>query len=52
MVSWKGDYKKIGFNGAWNTPTPGAMILGSWSSEYLLSKAILTPVTGKDKRLR
>jgi hypothetical protein len=52
LVQWKGDYKKLGFDAGWTTPTSNAMILGSWGTEYLISKAVLTPVSGQGKRLR
>jgi hypothetical protein len=52
MVIWKGDYKRLGFDGGWTTPNSSAMILGSWGTEFALTKAVLIPVTGQGKRLR
>jgi hypothetical protein len=52
LIQWKGDYKRVGFDKAWMTPQPNAMILGSWGTEFVISKALLTPVSGPGKRLR
>lgn len=52
MIVWKGDYKRLGFDGGWSTPNSSAMILGSWSTEFQLTKAVVTPVTGQGRRLR
>src|SRR5579859_3338009 len=43
VVQWKGDYKRLGFDAGWSTPNSNAMILGSWGTEFLISKALLTP---------
>lgn len=52
VVDWKGDYRKLGFDRGWSTPQTNAMILGSWSTEFNISKAVLTPITGQGKRLK
>jgi hypothetical protein len=52
MVQWRGEYKRLGFDGGWSTPNTNAMILGSWGTGFLVGKAVLTPVSGQGKRLR
>jgi hypothetical protein len=52
FLEWKGDFKRLSGDSRYPHPNPEAILIGAWSSEYQISKMILTPVSGSGKRLR
>jgi serine/threonine protein kinase len=52
VLSWEGDFRRLGPNPIWKVPDNRALWVGSWGSELLISSIQLLPVTGAGKKLR
>jgi hypothetical protein len=49
--AWKGDEKRQAFQEGWEIQNKRAMILGTHGSSFLVTRMLLTPVTGAGRKL-
>jgi hypothetical protein len=52
VIDWQGDWKKVGVNQEYKTPASEALSLGSYHSEFHVSRLQLKAVTGAGRPLR
>jgi hypothetical protein len=49
---WSGDTSRISPNSGWRVPNSDAMMVGCYDAQFLVSRILLTPVTGQGRKLR
>ena len=52
IFTWNGDPSRIAPHGGWRVPNSAAMVVGSYDSQFLVSRMLLTPLSGQGKKLR
>jgi hypothetical protein len=52
VIDWKGSYSRLSNAGELTVPNPRALFIGCFDSKWVISKLILTPVSGDGKKLR
>ncbi len=52
ILDWKGQYSRLTNDVNWSVPDPKALYVGCWATKYVISKLVITPVSGKGRKLR
>ena len=52
IIDWKGSLTRLTLTKEFAVPNSKALFIGSWNTEFRVTRAVLTPISGRGRILR